>query len=517
MSWAAMKVSRSGRHLLVDDRGEPEAASKAPSLRITNVTKAFGGVVAVNEISLTVPTGSAVGVIGPNGAGKSTLLKLISGVIRPDSGTIEACGRPMTGLSPHHVARAGVVLASQIPRPFRSLSVHDNVAVALRVRGDGGPGGTEDVLAACGLEAKAHARAAELGLLDLKRLEVARALATDPAVLLLDEVAAGLSGQDLDQAIDLVARIHARGTTIVLVEHIERVIREVVDRVVVLNWGRLIADGTPAEIEAHAEVRAVYVGGAPAAAAARPAAPAQRPTPEVRVAGVSARYGDVVALDDVTVDVGVGEVVAVIGANGAGKSTLASVVSGQVTAARGSVSLFGAQMTNLQPHLRARQGIAHCPEGRHVFADLTVRENLEVSVPIRTSSSDSERRLDAVHDIFPMLAERARQRAGTLSGGEQQMLSIARALMTDPKLLVCDELSLGLAPVMTSTIYDALRRIASRGVMLLAIEQDVRRCLEIADHVYVLLRGRVSYSGPPGPLMNESFLDKAYFGRGPQT
>ena len=481
----------------------------SPALEIAGLGKSFGGVKAVSDLTFSVVGGAALGIIGPNGAGKSTLLKLIGGLLQPDSGTIKSDGRLISGRPTHLVARSGVVLAHQIPRPFRSLSVRDNVSVGWHSHGTQS---ADSLLDICGLSSRADTPSKSLGLLDLKRLEVARALATNPSVLLLDEVAAGLNGRDLDQAIELVAEIHRRGITIVVVEHIERVIRELVDRVIVLDWGQLIADGTPVEIAAHPEVRKVYLGTT-GTEQVRPERSTSRSAPVVELRGVSARYGDVQALGEIDMTIGAGEVVAVLGANGAGKSTLASVMSGHVRAAGGSIRAFGSDVTNWESHLRARRGIAHCPEGRHVFADLTVSENLSVSIPPRTESRDARQRLTAVRELFPILEDRARQPAGTLSGGEQQMLSIGRALMTNPKLLICDELSLGLAPLVTKAIYEALRRIAEQGVTLVVIEQDVGRCLDIADWVYVLLRGRVSYAGAPGALYDETFLDNVYFGK----
>ena len=491
-------------------------SSEGPALAVEGVSKSFGGVRAVSDVTVTLERGAAVGIIGPNGAGKSTLLKLISGMLRPDSGTISLFGEGISGRPLHHVARAGVVLASQIPQPFRSQTVRENVLVAQHRSGHRGRRAAADALIVrCGLEAKADTPALQLGLLDLKRLEVARALATDPAVLLLDEVAAGLNGRDLDEAIQLVRELHESGISVMVVEHIDRVIRELVERVFVLDWGRLIADGTPAEIAAHEEVRKVYLGNRVAPVARERTA--SRPTPVVEAREVSARYGDVQALSDVSLEIGAGEIVAVLGANGAGKSTLASVLSGHVPLAGGSVVAFGKNVSATPAHLRARQGIAHCPEGRHVFAELTVRENLTVALPLRSKPAKIAERLERVHRIFPILHDRRNQTAGTLSGGEQQMLSVARALMTEPRLLICDELSLGLAPVMTDTIYRALRAIAAENVMLLLIEQDVSRCLEIADWIYVLLRGHQSYAGPPSALGDEVFLDSVYFGREPTT
>jgi branched-chain amino acid transport system ATP-binding protein len=477
-----------------------------------SLSKRFGGVSALEDVSLTLAKGEAIGVIGPNGAGKSTLLKLISGELRPDQGTISLNGKRIDGRPIHRVARAGVVLAHQMPQPFASQTVCQNLLVARRRSAPHGHVDTNELLERCGLTAKADTPARHLNLLDLKRLEVARALATDPTVLLLDEVAAGLNGRDLDHAIELIHELHLSGIGLLVVEHIERVIRELVSRVLVLDWGRLIAAGTPAEIAAHDDVRAVYLGARTVAKSGQKAE-RPRPAPVLDVRGVSARYGDVQALSGVDMQIGEGEVVAVLGANGAGKSTLASVISGQVPLSAGSLRMDGRDLDGTPAHIRARQGIAHCPEGRHVFAELTVLENLTIALPLRIGSGEISERLGRVHEIFPKLNERGGQLAGTLSGGEQQMLSVGRALMTKPTLLICDELSLGLAPIMIDTIYEALRQIAAQGVMLILIEQDITRCLDIADWVYVLLRGEPSYSGGPARLADENFLDNVYFGR----
>jgi ABC-type branched-subunit amino acid transport system ATPase component len=487
------------------------------ALHVSAVSKAFGGVQAVKDVTITLDPEAALGIIGPNGAGKSTLLKVISGIYRPDRGRITARGQLISGKPPHLVARAGIVLASQVPRPFRTQTVRQNVLAAqsrtlMRHRGSQ----ADAILAKCGLAAKATRPAHHLGLLDLKRLEVARALATRPAVLLLDEVAAGLNGRDLDAAIELVRSLRVDGTAIIVVEHVERVVSELVDRIVVLNWGSLIAEGTPAEIAVHDEVRKVYLGSRTSAAPGKKAAD-RRPEPTVRIEHVTARYGDVEALSDVSIEIGAGEVVAILGANGAGKSTLASVIGGQIPAASGSLRAFGEDVTAWPPHQRARRGLVHCPEGRHVFAELTVRENLTIALPLRAQGDEIEERLQTVQDLFPALKGRERHLAGTLSGGEQQMLSIGRALMTNPSLLVCDELSLGLAPQLTNAIYESLKVIAASGVMLLLIEQDATRCLDIADWAYVLLRGRLSFAGPPNKLADEAFLDSVYFGRETST
>ncbi|GAA3767577.1 ATP-binding cassette domain-containing protein [Streptomyces phyllanthi] len=497
-------------------RQNPGTSSGAP-LQVRGLAKRFGGVTALDGVDLSVASGEAVAVIGPNGAGKSTLLKLISGVHRPSEGEVWLGEQRLDRMSAHRVTRSGVALAHQVPQPFHGLTVRENVRVgAMASRPHPHPGEIDEILARCRLDTKASRPADSLRVLDLKRLEVARALATRPRVLMFDEVAAGLVGRELDEAIDLIRQVHGQGITVLLVEHIERVVRELVDRVLVLNWGRPLAEGTPAEIAANEEVRAVYLGDGDRAQAspARTAAtaPASDTTALLALDSVSAGYGDMVALRDFSMRVESGQIVTVLGANGAGKSTLCATIMGAVEARSGSVHALGQDITGMAIHRRARLGIAHCQEGRRIFTGLTVAENLMLGAPLALAKDEVLGRMERVHTIFPVLAERATQQAGTMSGGQQQMLAVGRALMADPQVLICDEISLGLAPVAIDALYGALAEINSQGVAIVLVEQNVKRALGIADHAVVLSRGRVSYTGDPAGLLSDEALDAAYFG-----
>jgi branched-chain amino acid transport system ATP-binding protein len=322
------------------------AIGQSESLVVEGLVKRFGGVVALNEVSFRVEAGQAVGLIGPNGAGKSTLLKLIAGIEAPSAGSVTLGDKRIDGRGSHIVNRLGVAIASQVPRPFAALTVRENVRVATAHRQRGSKRESPkvaEVLEICHLSHRASAKAGSLGLLDLKRLEFARALATEPKVLLLDEVAAGLVGEELGEVIEMIRAVHAAGLSLLVVEHVQRVIHELVDRVLVLDWGKVLAEGTPTQIVANPEVQRIYLGtgsDGQAEKRLRSSSPGAQ-TGELallELQGISAEYGSIIALRDVSMTIGVGQIVTVLGANGSGKSTLAATVSGQVSARRGIIN-----------------------------------------------------------------------------------------------------------------------------------------------------------------------------------
>lgn len=225
-----------------------------------------------------------------------------------------------------------------------------------------------------------------------------------------------------------------------------------------------------------------------------------------------AGYGDVQILWDVTLDVKQGEIIALVGANGAGKTTLLNAISGLVTRYRGKIIFDGKDLTNLAPYEVARLGIAHVPEGRRLFPGMTVRENLEVGAISKEARNKIRSSLEDVYNLFPILKEREKQEAGTLSGGQQQMLAIARALMSQPKLLLIDEASLGLAPKVVGEIYETLLNIRQSGLTMLIVEQNVALALDVCQRAYVLENGKIAVSGPCQQLQNDSKVQEAYLG-----
>jgi branched-chain amino acid transport system ATP-binding protein len=227
---------------------------------------------------------------------------------------------------------------------------------------------------------------------------------------------------------------------------------------------------------------------------------------------VSASYGAVPAVNAISLTVGESEAVGLLGANGAGKSTTLRAISGLVRLTAGSITFLGQNIAALPPHKIAALGIAHVPEGRQVFPELTVTENLEIGAYIPSAKAERSRTMERVFTIFPVLAERRRQLAGTMSGGEQQMLAVGRGLMLKPRLLMLDEPSLGLAPVVTDATFEKIQEIHAMGTALLLVEQNVSRALTLVQRAYVLEGGRVIMHGNSAELANNKQVQAAYLG-----
>jgi branched-chain amino acid transport system ATP-binding protein len=232
----------------------------------------------------------------------------------------------------------------------------------------------------------------------------------------------------------------------------------------------------------------------------------------LEVANLSVSYGGLRALTDVSLSVSEGQFVTVVGPNGAGKSTLFKTISGVVRPTDGTITFQGENLLAMSAAARAHRGIAHVPEGRQVFKTLSVLENLEMGAYPKAGRVNWSRTLDRIHTLFPILAERSRQMAGTLSGGEQQMVAIGRGLASAPKLLMLDEPSMGLAPAVTDTIFERISQIHADGVTILLVEQRVAEALELSDHGYVLETGHVVLQGPYKILLADDRVRKSYLG-----
>ena len=233
----------------------------------------------------------------------------------------------------------------------------------------------------------------------------------------------------------------------------------------------------------------------------------------LEVRGVETYYGNIPALREISIDVPGGNVIAIIGANGAGKTTLMKTIAGVLRPRSGTVSFLGEEITGLPSHKIVRRGVALVPEGRAILSRMTVRENLEMGAFTRRDAKKALLDMDRVMERFPVLKTRAGQLGGSLSGGEQQMLAIARALMSAPKLLLLDEPTLGLAPLVVADIFAIIREINAAGTTILLVEQNVRQALKVSSYTYVLETGKIALSGPSRELLQEPRIKASYLGQ----
>jgi branched-chain amino acid transport system ATP-binding protein len=230
------------------------------------------------------------------------------------------------------------------------------------------------------------------------------------------------------------------------------------------------------------------------------------------VEDMSVSYGNIAAVQGLNVKVNRGEIVTLIGSNGAGKSTTLRTISGLLRPRKGSVVFEGRKISGMAGHDIVKIGICHSPEGRRIFQRMTVSENLDLGAFLRKDNDKIAEDRERVLELFPVLRERLQQKAGTMSGGEQQMLAVARALLGNPKLLLLDEPSMGLAPVLVDVIFETIERIRDQGVTVLVVEQNALAALRIADYAYVLESGRLALEGPASELITDDSLTKAYLG-----
>ncbi len=478
-------------------------------LEVSGLTKRFGGLVAVKDMALRVPAGTILGLIGPNGSGKSTVMKLIMGIERPDAGSVRIDGVEVAGWPSHKIARQGAGIVFQHSRPLHRQTVLENIMLALlpdkltRLFADPAIDTRARAIAArVGLGAVLDRRPATLPFADLRKIEIAKAIARDPQVLLIDEPFAGLTSKETAAFSDLICELRDDGRAVLLVDHNVKSVARLVDRVLAMYVGERIAEGTADEVMRNETVRRVYLGGSIETAARPESSFRDAATPFLAVDDVSVFYGKAQALENVSIHVHAGEFVSVVGLNGAGKTTLFNTISGLLPYS-GDVRREGASLRGRSAAAIARGGIVQCAEGRELFTDMTVRENLDLGGQ-HLPAAESEQQIAWLFELFPILRDRQKQAAGTLSGGEQQMLTIARALMMKPKLLILDEPTLGLAPVILEQLSKALERLrATTAITVLLGEQNVTFALPHADRVYVLEHARVIWEGEPARFAAE--------------
>jgi branched-chain amino acid transport system ATP-binding protein len=487
-------------------------------LEVRGLRKSFAEFVAVAGVDLALPSGGITALIGPNGAGKTTFINLLTGKLIPDEGRVLFDETDVTDLAASARVRAGMARTFQVTNVFPLLTALENVAVPLiamekraldpvhrlaalpQVRAR-----AQKLLDDVGLGQAGDRPAAELSHGDRRLLEIALALATRPRLLFLDEPTAGMGSGERERILQEIRKLAAAGgLTILLVEHDMDVVFGLASRIVVLHQGKVLAQGTAAEIRDDTRVREIYLGKAAVAApAAAPRQTQAQGMPLLVVKGLDAGYGLAHVLHDVSFEIPAGEIVALLGRNGVGKTTTLRSLAGLTVPYRtSSVRLRGQEIAGEPPESIARAGVSYVPDDRRIFPDLTARENLRLPLLAlgRKAARFDEKSIGA---LFPPLAAIWDRKGRHLSGGEQKMLAIGRALMTDPALLLLDEPSEGLSPLIVEILVDALARIRERGVTVLAADQNLMFARAIADRALVMERGRIVHSATSADLQRD--------------
>jgi branched-chain amino acid transport system ATP-binding protein len=551
-------------------------------LTVKDLGKSFGGVKAVDGISFEIAAGELLALIGPNGAGKSTTFNMVNGQLHADRGSIRFAGQELVGLAPREVWRLGVGRTFQIAETFYSLTVIENVQMALlsnagrifsffkaarlheRER-------ALELLEQVGMASQAERPCSALAYSDVKRVELAVALANRPRLLLMDEPTAGMAPKERNALMVLTKKLVVEQKIAVLfTEHSMDVVFAHADRMIVLARGRLIAQGIAEEVRKDVKVQEVYFGsgatfenetavtdvhaetqagkrydsdliqnplGARSNEALNKTSNIERSSDDcsnvrpaentnkalsaslhidllLSVQNLCAWYGAAQILYDVNFQVMRGEVVALMGRNGAGKSTTMKALMGLLEKRAGGVNFMGRDISKDAAHRIAASGLGYVPEDRRIFTDLTVLENLEVGRQKARVWPDGAAAptwtVQQLFTLFPNLGEMPRRPGGQMSGGEQQMLTVARSLMGNPYLVLLDEPSEGVAPVIVEQMVQMILALKKQGVSILLSEQNLHFARLVCDRAYVLEKGQIRFGGTMAELDADAHVRQTY-------
>ncbi|MDB5518438.1 MAG: transporter [Tardiphaga sp.] len=492
----------------------PASIVQGPVLVARHIFKSFGGIKAVQGVDISVVDRTLHALIGPNGAGKTTAFNLLSGMYAPDQGSVSLMGEPIAGHAPEEIARAGIGRSFQITNLFPTLSVGENIRLAVQARHprrfdpltnalsiDAINAETDAVIRYLGL---AGIEGAEAGLLSYggqRLLDMGVALATAPRVLLLDEPLAGLAAAERERIGAIIKRISA-DLPVLLVEHdIDRVF-QLADHVTVMNEGRVLLDGSVEDARSSPKVQEVYIGSGASKLAAQPRETAAGRNALLTVSHVDTFYGKSHILNDVNFALHDNEIIALLGRNGAGKSTLLKTLIGIAPASHGSIQLAGQELIGLSSAEHGRRGIGYVPQGRGLFAGMSVEQNLELGGLKRQTGNGVHWTRERIYDYFPRIRERLDSPADYLSGGEQQMVAVARALSGDVRVLLLDEPFEGLAPNVVEQLFETFDRLR-REIAIIIVDHNLDLALALSDATVALERGQVIHQGPSSALRDD--------------
>ena len=496
-------------------------------LRAEGVGKTFGAFKAVDDVSISLRHARLHALIGPNGAGKTTLFNILSGMYVPESGSLDYAGQSISGMSSHRFAALGIARSFQITNLFQGLTVFENLRLGVQAHAaerfnawmpkealQDVNAETRALIRFLGLEGVESAPVSSLSYGGQRLMEIGLALTARPKLLLLDEPLAGLAAAERERIVGMI-RTLSQHMSVLLVEHdIDRVF-EFADRITAMANGVVLIEGNAEQVSGDRQVQEVYLGsGRKVVMGSRTAAQAGEVL--LRLEGVNTFYGKSHILHDVSIEVRAGEVTALLGRNGAGKSSTFKSIMGLVPTASGTVHFDGKLISGLTPERIARAGIGLVPQGRRLFPGLTVAENLRLGglsrggrhaardpgAGVRGAGAGVHWDQERIFSYFPRIRDKLGTNADLLSGGEQQMVAIARALSGNVRLLMLDEPFEGLAPAVVEEVFKSLDQLRGE-IAILIIEHDLDLVLALADRAYVLDRGHVSHTGPAEPLLSD--------------
>jgi branched-chain amino acid transport system ATP-binding protein len=486
--------------------------------RTEGVTKQFGALTAVDGVSVSVRKGELRSVIGPNGAGKTTFFNVLTGNLPGDGGKVFFKGAEITGLEPHEIANHGIARSFQILSIFKDLTVFENIRVAVQsktpyrfsllaatdelstINRE-----AERILNQVGLKALRDQVAVNISHGDQRLLEIGITLAMQPELLMLDEPLAGLAATERVKIANLIRGL-AGEHTVILIDHDIDQILNISDRITVLHQGKVIAEGSPDEIKANPLVQEAYIGGFDRKHLVSHPPQRRADTPLMEVERINTFYGKSHILHDVSLTIYPGELVCLLGRNGAGKTTTLHSIIGLTPPLRGDIRFGGTAIARLQAEQIARQGIMLVPQGRRIFPNLTVQENLQIALmQAGRNGHPVVWTPDKVYQLLPKLGQLRNRRGEQMSGGELQMLAIARALMGNGKLLMLDEPFEGLAPTIVEGLWKVINDLKKEITMLL-VEQNADLALALGDRAYVINNGKIDFEGAAQALIDNHEL-----------